>query len=126
METSNRHLSMYDPKTGKITLIGTCFSTHHIVFAEDANNTLWTSAGGPQSGAIGWLNRKVFEETGDEMKAQGWTALAEVFEPPLPGFGPRGMDIDRGAWCGRRCRVATWRASTGVNARARSTASTPP
>src|SRR2546429_476972 len=58
IETSNRHLSMYDPKTGKITLIRTCFPTHHLVFAEDANNTLWTSAGGPQSGVIGWLNRK--------------------------------------------------------------------
>jgi hypothetical protein len=23
------------------------------------------------------------------------TALAEVYEPPAPGFGPRGMDIDR-------------------------------
>ena len=161
---SNRHLAMLDPKTGKITLIRTCFPTHHLIFAEDANNTLWTSAGGPQSGVIGWLNRKVFDETGDEQKAQGWTALvldtngngkrddyvepdqkvdptkdkrvtagfygiavnpvdgtiwgsvlgfpgmvirlnpgthppatalAEVFEPPLPGFGPRGMDIDR-------------------------------
>ena len=36
---------------------------------------LWTSAGGPQSGVIGWLNRKMFEETGDEEKSQGWTAL---------------------------------------------------
>ncbi|TMJ94695.1 MAG: carboxypeptidase regulatory-like domain-containing protein, partial [Alphaproteobacteria bacterium] len=131
--------------------------------------TLWTSAGGPQSGVIGWLNRKAFEETGDEAKSQGWTALvldtngngkrddyvepnqpvdptkdrrvaaafygvgvspvdgtiwgsvlgfpgyvirlnpgsnppatalAEVFEPPMPGYGPRGMDIDRNgvAW----------------------------
>ena len=66
---------MYDPKTGKITLISTCFRTHHLVFAEDANNTLWTSAGGPQSGVIGWLNTKMFEETGDEAKSQGWTAL---------------------------------------------------
>ena len=66
---------MYDPKTGKITLISTCFPTHHLVFAEDANNTLWTSAGGPQSGVVGWLNRKVFEETGDEVKSQGWTAI---------------------------------------------------
>src|SRR5882672_6384064 len=49
IESSNRHLAMYDPKTGKITLIRTCFPTHHLVFAEDANNTLWTSAGGPQS-----------------------------------------------------------------------------
>jgi hypothetical protein len=164
IDASNRHLSMYDPKTGKITLISTCFPTHHLVFAEDANNTLWTSAGGPQSGVIGWLNRKLFDETGDEVRSQGWTALvldtngngrrdeyvepnepvdptkdkrvnaafygvavnpndgtvwgsvlgfpgyvirldpgsnppatalAEIFEPPLPGYGPRGMDIDR-------------------------------
>jgi hypothetical protein len=165
IERANRHLSMYDPRTGKITLISTCFPTHHLVFAEDANNTLWTSAGGPQSGVIGWLNRKMFEETGDEEKSQGWTALvldtngngkrddnyvepnqpvdptkdkrinaalysiavnpvdnsiwgtvlgfpgyvlrlnpgsntpetalAEVFEPPFPGYGPRGGDIDR-------------------------------
>jgi hypothetical protein len=153
IESANRHLSMYDPRTGKITLISTCFPTHHLVFAEDANNTLWTSAGGPQSGVVGWLNRKMFEETGDEQKSQGWTAtvldtngngrrdegdaaikaafygiavnpgdgtvwgtvlgfpgyvirldpgsnppataLAEVFQPPLPGYGPRGMDIDR-------------------------------
>jgi hypothetical protein len=164
IERANRHLSMYDPGTGKITLISTCFPTHHLVFAEDANNTLWTSAGGPQSGVIGWLNRKMFEETGDEEKSQGWTALVldtngngkrddyvepnqpvdptkdkrinaavysvavnpvdnsiwgtvlgfpgyvlrlnpgsntpetaltEVFEPPFPGYGPRGGDIDR-------------------------------
>jgi len=164
VQSSNRHLSMYDPKTGKFTLIGTCFPTHHLVFAEDADNTLWTSAGGPQSGVMGWLNRRLFEETGDEARSQGWTALvldtngngrrddpvepteavdpskdkrvtaafygvavnpvdgtiwgtvlgfpgyvirldpgtdppatalAEVFEPPLPGYGPRGMDIDR-------------------------------
>ena len=164
VDQSNRHLSMYDPKTGKITLIRTCFPTHHLVFAEDADNTLWTSAGGPQSGVIGWLNRKMFEETGDEARSQGWTALvldtngngkrddyvepnqpldptkdkrvvaafygiavspvdgtiwgtvlgfpgyvirlnpgpnppatalAEVFEPPFPGYGPRGMDVDR-------------------------------
>jgi len=164
VDQSNRHLSMYDPKTGKITLIRTCFPTHHLVFAEDADSTLWTSAGGPQSGVIGWLNRKMFEETGDEARSQGWTALildtngngkrddyvepnqpldptkdkrvvaafygiavspvdgtiwgtvlgfpgyvirlnpgpnppatalAEVFEPPFPGYGPRGMDVDR-------------------------------
>jgi hypothetical protein len=164
IDASNRHLAVYEPKTGKITLISTCFPTHHLVFAEDANNTLWTSAGGPQSGVIGWLNRKLFDETGDEVRSQGWTALildtngngrrddyvepnepvdpskdkrvaaafygvavnpndgtiwgtvlgfpgyvirlnpgpnppatalAEVFEPPLPGYGPRGMDIDR-------------------------------
>lgn len=72
LERAGRHLAMWDPKSGKLTLIGTCFGTHHLMFAEDANNTLWTSGGGQ---VVGWLNRKVFEETGDEMKAQGWTAL---------------------------------------------------
>jgi hypothetical protein len=75
LERSNRHLSMYDPTTGKFTLISTCFPTHHLVFAEDANHTLWTSAGGPAAGVVGWLNRKLFEETGDEQKSQGWTTL---------------------------------------------------
>jgi len=161
---ANRHLSMYDPATGKFTLISTCFPTHHLIFAEDGNNTLWTSAGGPQTPVVGWLNCKLFEETGDEQKAQGWTplildtngngkrddyvepnqpvdptkdkrvvaglysvavspvdgtvwgtslgypgyvvrvdpgpdpthtALAEIYEPPFPGYGPRGGDIDR-------------------------------
>jgi hypothetical protein len=164
LEQSNRHLAMYDPKTAKFTLISTCFPTHHLQFAEDANQTLWTSAGGPASGVVGWLNRKMFEETGDEEKSQGWTALildtngngkrddyvepdqpvdptkdkriaaafygvapspadgsiwgsvlgfpgaivrlnpgenppatalAEIYEVPLPGYAPRGMDIDR-------------------------------
>ena len=72
LERATRHLSMYDPKTKKFTLISTCFSTHHLVFAEDANHTLWTSAGGGGAGAIGWLNRRMFEETGDEEKSQGW------------------------------------------------------
>jgi hypothetical protein len=164
VERSNRQLSMYDPKTGKFTLIDTCFGTHHLYFAEDSNNTLWASSGGAANEVLGWLNRKVFEETGDEQKAQGWTpfildtngngrrddyvgpndpidpkkdkrivagfyglapspvdgsiwgsvlgypgfiirvnpgpnppetALTEVFEPPFPGYSPRGMDIDR-------------------------------
>ena len=128
------------------------------------NNTLWTSTGVVGPGVVGWLDRKMFEETGDEEKSQGWTplildtngngkrddyvepdqpvdptkdkrvalslysvavnpldgsvwgtalgypgavvrvdpgadpthtALAEVYEPPFPGYGPRGGDIDR-------------------------------
>jgi hypothetical protein len=163
---SGRHLSMYDPASNKWTLISTCFPTHHLIFAEDANQTIWTSSGGGGVGVVGWLDRKVFEETGDEERAQGWTpfiadsngngkrdaytepnqpldptkdrrlatniyavavnpvdgsvwgtqlgfpfpgaivrvapgtnptetALAEIYEPPLPGFAPRGGDIDR-------------------------------
>jgi hypothetical protein len=74
MANSGRQLAMYDPKTKKVTLIDTCFSTHHLQFAQDANQTLWTSSGGGGD-VVGWLNRKMFEQTGDEQKSQGWTAL---------------------------------------------------
>jgi hypothetical protein len=72
IQRSGRHLAMYDPQTKQLTHISTCFGTHHLMFAEDANQTLWTSGGGQ---VVGWLNRKMFEETGDEVKSQGWTAL---------------------------------------------------
>ena len=72
IERSTRHLAVYDPASKKLTHISTCFGTHHLMFAEDANQTLWTSGGGQ---VVGWLNRKMFEETGDEEKSQGWTAL---------------------------------------------------
>ena len=74
LKSSGRQLAVYDPKTKQVTLIDTCFSTHHLVFAEDANNTLWTSSGGG-GGAVGWLNTKMLDETHDEEKSQGWTAL---------------------------------------------------
>lgn len=164
LNSAGRHLSMYDPATGKFTLISTCFPTHHVIFAEDAGNTLWVSSGVTGPGVFGWFNRKLFEETGDEVRSQGWspfildtngngqrdayvepgqpadpakdtrvaanlysvaynpqdgsiwgtqlgypgrivrvapgpdptrTALTEVYEPPFPGYGPRGGDIDR-------------------------------
>ena len=58
------------PKTAKITLIDTCFGTHHLQFAEDANETLWTSSGGGGD-VVGWLNVKMFEETHDEAEVAG-------------------------------------------------------
>jgi hypothetical protein len=160
LSTSGRQLAVYDPATKQITHISTCFGTHHLMFAEDANRTLWTSGGGQ---VVGWLNTKMFDETHDEAKSQGWTALvldtngngkrdayvepnqpldptkdkrygnafyavapapdgsiwgsvlgfpgavvrlnpgtnppetalAEVYEPPMPGYSPRGGDVDR-------------------------------
>jgi hypothetical protein len=163
LPVSNRHVSMYDPKSGKFALISTCFTTHHLNFAADANNTLWLSGGIGGPGVIGWVNTKLYDQTGDEEKAQGWTpfivdtnangkrdayvepndatdpakdkrvlvttyavaespsdhaiwgtevaypgrivrvapganptetALAEVYQVPLPGFTPRGGDVD--------------------------------
>jgi hypothetical protein len=160
LANSGRQLAVYDPKTKQLTHIDTCFGTHHLMFGLDGNRTLWTSGGGQ---VVGWLNTKMFDETHDEEKSQGWTALimdtngngkrdayvepnqpvdptkdkrfgsafyavapapdgsiwgsvlgfpgavvrlnpgsnppetalAEVFEPPMPGYSPRGGDVDR-------------------------------
>jgi hypothetical protein len=74
LSTSGRQLSVYDPKTRQVSLVDTCFSTHHLVFAADANNTLWTSSGGG-GGVVGWLNTRMWDQTHDAQKSQGWTAL---------------------------------------------------
>lgn len=74
VNNSGRQLAVYDPSTGQTAMIDTCFSTHHLLFAEDANDTLWTSSGGG-GGVVGWLNTKVWDQTHDAAKAQGWTAL---------------------------------------------------
>jgi hypothetical protein len=71
---SGRQLGVYDPETKKTEMVDTCFSTHHLLFAEDPNNTLWTSSGGG-GGVVGWLNTKIWDQTHDAAKSQGWTAL---------------------------------------------------
>jgi hypothetical protein len=72
VETSGRQLGVYDPRTEEYTTIDTCFGTHHLMFAMDDDNTLWTSGGGQ---VVGWLNTREFLETGDEEASQGWTPL---------------------------------------------------
>jgi hypothetical protein len=70
LEMSSRQVAMLDPKTMKYTFIDTCFGTHHPQFGYDADNTLWLSGTGP---VAGWVNTKVFEQTGDAARAQGWS-----------------------------------------------------
>jgi len=75
MDNAGRQAAVYDPKTDKITHVDLCFTTHHMAFAEDANNTLWFSAGGARAPVVGWLNTKKFLETGDEAGSQSWSAF---------------------------------------------------
>ncbi|HEY4142407.1 MAG TPA: carboxypeptidase-like regulatory domain-containing protein [Pseudolabrys sp.] len=69
LDKSQRQAAMLDPKTMKYSFIDTCFATHHPQFGYDADNTLWFSGSGP---VAGWVNTRVFDETGDAKKAQGW------------------------------------------------------
>ena len=70
LERSARQVTILDPKTMKYTFVDTCFGTHHLQFGYDANDTLWLSGTGP---VAGWINTKLFDETGDAAKSQGWS-----------------------------------------------------
>ena len=70
LDRSSRQVTMLDPKTMKYTFVDTCFGTHHPQFGYDANDTLWLSGTGP---VAGWVNTKMFDETGDAAKSQGWS-----------------------------------------------------
>src|SRR5215475_4443822 len=70
LQNSGRQASFYDPKTQKWQLIETCYSTHHLQFDNDANETVYfNELTGP---IFGWVDTKIFDETRDERKAVGW------------------------------------------------------
>ncbi|OLC28159.1 MAG: hypothetical protein AUG08_07125 [Acidobacteria bacterium 13_1_20CM_2_55_15] len=65
---SGRQIQVYDPKTKQVTTIDTCFGTHHLNL--DDKDVLWFSGSGVVEG---FFNTRVYLETKDEAKAQGWT-----------------------------------------------------
>jgi len=70
LKTSGRQASFFDPKTREFTLIDTCFSTHHLQFDNDADETLYfNELTGPM---FGWIDTKVYDQTKDEQQAVGW------------------------------------------------------
>jgi hypothetical protein len=100
LDQSGRQVAMLDPKTMKYSFIDTCFGTHHPQFGYDADNTLWLSGSGV---VAGWVNTKVWDETGDAAKAQGWAPFVldtsgngqvdEWTEPGQPAQGGKDMRI---------------------------------
>jgi hypothetical protein len=94
LDKGPRQVAVFDPKTKEYKFIDTCFGTHHPQFGYDADNTLWLSGTGQ---VAGWVNTKVFDETGDSEKAQGWAPfvldsngngkLDEFTEPGKPEAG---------------------------------------
>ena len=78
LTNSGRQTSFYDPKTKKWQLIETCYTTHHLQFDNDPDETVYfNELSGP---IVGWVDTKVYDktlaETKDEIKAEraavGW------------------------------------------------------
>ena len=72
IERTNRRVTMFDPRTQEYVALQTCFGSHHPQFGYDKDNTLWLSGGGA---VLGWVNTRIWDETRDIQKAQGWTAI---------------------------------------------------
>jgi hypothetical protein len=70
LDANSRQLSILDTQTMQYTFVDTCFGTHHLQFGYDADNTLWVSGSGQ---VAGWLNVRMFNETGDAVRSQGWS-----------------------------------------------------
>jgi len=78
LRNSARQASYYDPQTKQFTLIETCYSTHHLQFDNDPDETVYfNELSGP---IFGWIDSKVYDkklaETHDEKQAEqaavGW------------------------------------------------------
>jgi hypothetical protein len=69
LDKSSRQVAVLDPKTGKFAFVDTCFSTHHLQFGYDADDTLWLSGTGQ---VAGWIDTKKYDETHDAQKSVGW------------------------------------------------------
>jgi hypothetical protein len=70
LNLSVRQAGYYDPQTGEFVLIDTCFSTHHLQFDNDPDQTVYfNELLGP---IVGWINTREFDRTRDEQASQGW------------------------------------------------------
>ncbi|HEX9765320.1 MAG TPA: carboxypeptidase-like regulatory domain-containing protein, partial [Nitriliruptorales bacterium] len=112
-----KQTGVYDPTTEEWTLIDVCWWFDHSDFATDADHTLFSG----MDNVLGWINTRVFDETGDEQAAQGWcpavldtngdgriTEWTEPDEPIDPTLDHRieftcysvgASPIDHAAWC---------------------------
>ncbi|OFV92815.1 MAG: hypothetical protein A3H95_14725 [Acidobacteria bacterium RIFCSPLOWO2_02_FULL_64_15] len=116
-DQTGKGLVVYDPKTNTATPIDLCYGDQHSIFADDPDETLFSTGGG----GIGWFKTRVWDETHDAQKAQGWCPAVldyngdgktgpwtRVNEPPDPmldravaganGYGIAFNPVDKSLW----------------------------
>jgi hypothetical protein len=84
LDRSARQIAVYEPESGRYTFVDTCFGTHHLRFAEDADDTLWSSGG---RDVIGWVDTKKFDAL---VATEGAAAAAEAAQ----GWAPFVLDTN--------------------------------
>jgi hypothetical protein len=94
-ESGGKGVDVYDPKTGKFGFVDLCFESTRIMFSTDKDNTLYFSV--QRDGGIGWLNTRLWDETHDAEKSQGWCAAAPGIEKP-GAYGVAYNTVDDSFW----------------------------
>jgi hypothetical protein len=95
-EEGGKGVDVYDPKTGKFDFVYLCFEAERIVFADDKDNTLYFSVAS-NPGGIGWINTRVWDETHDSEKSEGWCPAAAGIEKP-GAYGVAYNPVDGSVW----------------------------
>ena len=111
-------------RPSRLSMIDTCFGTHHLLFAEDANNTLWTSSGGG-GGVVGWLNTKMWDQTHDAAEVAGLDGAGAGHQRQRQARRLRGRRAEGGDRAERRKSGHVVRAQRDRRLRPRTRASTP-
>ena len=65
---AGKSMAFYDPETRKITGIDVCFGGDHNELSPDGSSFVY----GGQSGTVGWINMKIYDQTHSDEAAQGW------------------------------------------------------
>jgi hypothetical protein len=70
-QSVGKGVDVYDPKTRKFEFVELCVTAERLVFSENAGNdqTLYMAI---KEGGLAWIDTRVWDETHDSEKAQGW------------------------------------------------------
>jgi len=115
LTSSGRQASYYDPKTKQFVLIDTCYSTHHLQFDNDADETVYfNELIGPM---FGWIDTKVYDQTKNEQQANGW--CGQVLDTNGDGKITRPWNVSRvgnsGLYLGDTAGAANTQQSTAFD-----------
>src|SRR6185436_2438940 len=102
LANAGRHLAVYDPKTKQITHVSSCFGTHHLMFAMDANNQRWRASSGLVAHEHGRPDARRDEVAG--LDGPGARHQRQWQTRRLRGTESTGRsDQGQAAWCGLLC-----------------------
>ncbi len=70
-QSVGKGVDVYDPKTRKFEFVDLCVTAERLVFSENAGNdqTLYMAI---KEGGLAWIDTRVWDETHDSEKSQGW------------------------------------------------------